>query len=125
MSYAMWPSNLPQRPLVEGFGSSGTQPVVRQSMESGLDRVTRVSSLTERNNTVSFLMDNGQTAEFWDFYENHANAGADFVWIPLVTGNQVLMHVARISSYPRQRPDGLDWVISFEAETDEQQVDWS
>lgn len=124
MSYPMWPSSLPQAPLVRRFSAGGEQPVIRQEMEAGLDRVTRISYNTIRNNQVSFLMDNDQLAEFWSFYENEANAGADLVYVPMVTGNVVLLHVARISSYPTPVPEGIDWIVSFSVETEEMQVRW-
>lgn len=120
----MWPSTLPQLPLRDGFNSGGEQPVKRQQMEAGLDRVTRVSSNTDRKNQLSFVMTKSQAADFWSFYENEANAGADFVYVPMVTGNEVLLHVARIATYPQQLQDGIDWRISFTVETEEQQVEW-
>ncbi len=123
--YPTWPDSLQQVPLVAGFSVSGEQPVKRQSMETGLDRVTRMSSSTVRTNNYSIICTNDQCADFWSFYENEANGGADMVRIPMVTANGVQFHTCRISTYPNQVPDGLEWRISFTLETDEQQIDWS
>lgn len=125
MSYPVWPDSLPQKFLLEGFSNSGTQPVRRQQMESGLDRVLRISSTTVRNNTYSIVVDEKQLAEFWSFFDMDANAGADFVRAPMLTGNTVQMHLCRFSSYPQVIRSGLKWKVSFELETDEQQIEWS
>lgn len=125
MTYPAWPENLQARPLVEGFTSAGSQPVKRQDMESGLARVTRISSTAVRTNTYSIICTRSQLADFWSFYENEANQGADFVQMPMITGNETIMHLCRFASYPRQVPDGLEWKVTFELETDQQQIDWS
>jgi hypothetical protein len=124
MDYPVWPANLPH-PLRDGFSVEGTQPVHRQAMESGPDRVTRISSTTMRTNPCSIICDRQQVAEFWSFYEHGGNAGADWVIIPMVTGNAVAPHLCRFVGHPSQVPDGLDWRITFVLETAEQQFDWS
>jgi len=124
MSYPVWPENLQARPLVDGFTASGAQPVKRQQMETGLDRVTRLSSTTVRTNVYSIICTKEQLADFWSFYENEANQGADLVQMPMITGNETLMHLCRFASYPREVPDGLEWRVTFELETDEQHIDW-
>lgn len=125
MGYPAWPLELPQEPMMDGFDSDGQQPVRRQQMESGLDRVTRVSSTTARSNSISFALDASQLATFWSFYDNAANGGADFVLMPMVTGNSVAMHVCRIASYPKQSRYGIHWRVSFSLETAHQHIDWS
>lgn len=125
MSYPVWPESLPQKFLLEGFSNSGSQPVRRQQMESGLDRVLRISSTTVRDNTYSIVVDENQLAEFWSFFDADANAGADFVRAPMMTGNTVVMHLCRFSSYPQVVRSGLKWKVSFSLETDEQQIEWS
>lgn len=126
MNHPMWPSVLPQEPLLAGFSSSGQQPVRRLQMESGPDRVTRTSSQTVRfNNTAWGQLTDRQVAAFWSFYEHEANAGADWVLIPVRTGNVVAPHLCRISSYPSQSRMGRGWQISFTVETTDQPIDWS
>lgn len=125
MGYPAWPASLPQKPLRDGFGNSGEQPVRRQQMESGLDRVQLISSTAVRNNQLAFVMDEAQLAEFWSFYNNAANQGADFVLLPMYTGNTVAMHVSRINSYPSMDPLGVNWRVSFGVETSHQVIDWS
>lgn len=125
MAYSQWPESLPQFFLVDGFTMDGQQPVHRQQMESGLDRVTRISSATVRTNTYSIVCNKTQLAEFWSFYNIEGNGGADFVLMPMITGNEKQYHRCRFSSYPRQIPDGLEWRVTFTLETDEQFIDWS
>lgn len=123
--YSTWPITLPQIPLVAGFSASGEQPVKRQQMETGLDRVTLLSSTTVRTNSYSIICDKTQLVDFWAFYNNDANKGVNLVKIPMVTANETLYHTCRFASYPVQVPDGLEWRVSFTLETDEQQIDWS
>lgn len=125
MSYAVWPANLQQLPLVDGFSSTGEAALRRQQMESGLDRVTLVSDTVVRANTYSVICTREQLADFWSFYNNEANKGADFVLMPMVTGNDVQFHTCRFIGYPTQIPDGLEWRVTFQLETDEQQINWS
>lgn len=125
MNYPIWPQELQQLPLVDGFSSTGVTPTKRQQMESGLDRVTRISSTTVRTNQYSIICDKTQAAIFWDFFNREANAGADFVIMPMSTSNGILNHVCRFSTYPNQVPDGIEWRISFSLETDEQHTNWS
>lgn len=124
MSYPVWPESLPM-PRRDDFSVTGAQPVRRIQMESGMDRVTRISSTTVREATHVIVVSSMQAADFWSFYENEANGGADFVLIPTLTGNAVRMHRCRFASYPSMVPDGLEWRISFTLETAEQHIDWS
>jgi hypothetical protein len=125
MTYPVWPEDLPHCILQEGFSNDGAQPVRRQQMESGLDRVTRISSTTVRTNTYSIALTQKQLAIFWSFYENAANAGADIVLIPMLTGNKIILHACRFASYPSLSKFGLNWRITFTLETGEQHNDWS
>lgn len=125
MQYPAWPLSLPQCILADGFSNSGEPPLRRQQMESGLDRVTRVSSTVVSSNTYSIVCDEDQLAEFWSFYNGPANCGADFVIMPMFTGNDVLNHKCRISSYPNVARHGIKWRVSFSLETDQQQISWS
>jgi hypothetical protein len=124
MTYPVWPDNLPE-PMADGFSHSGEQPVRRQQMESGPDRVTRISSSTNISNTYSICVDEQQLADFWSFYENAANAGADLVLVPMLTGNVVALHVCRFGSYPALSRLGIQWRLSFSLETNQQVIDWS
>lgn len=125
MSYPIWPLELQQVPLVDGFDSSGQNPVHRQEMESGLARVTLISSTAVRTNNYSIICTEQQLAVFWSFYNTDAAQGADMVYIPMITGNKPIPHLCRFVGYPKQIPDGLEWRVTFQLETDEQQIDWS
>lgn len=125
MAYPVWPLSLPQCMLSDGFSNGGEQPLRRQQMETGLDRVTRVSSTTVRNNTYSILCNKNQLAEFWSFYESAADGGAAMVIMPMMTANEVLNHLARFTSYPTETRNGLKWRVTFSLETAQQQINWS
>ncbi len=125
MTYPVWPETLQQLPLVDGFNSSGVAPVHRQEMETGLARTTLLSSTAVRTNTFSIICTKEQLATFWSFFNTDAAQGADMVQIPMITGNAPIMHLARFVGYPSQVPDGLEWRVTFQLETDEQQIEWS
>lgn len=125
MAYPAWPESLPQCMRAEGFSMGGEPPIQRQSMESGPDRVTRISSTTVRTNTYAVDCNAEQLAEFWSFYEREANAGAAWVHIPMFTANKVLPHLARFTSYPSVSRFGVGWRVTFSLETSQQQFDWS
>lgn len=125
MTYPAWPESLPQEFMGDGFSDGGSPPLRRQQMESGLDRVTRISSTTVRNNTYSIVCDEKQLAEFWSFYESAADGGAALVQMPMLTGNDVLMHICRFSSYPNVSRHGIKWRVTFSLETAQQQINWS
>lgn len=125
MAYPSWPLSLPQCMLSDGFSNGGDPPLRRQQMESGLDRVTRVSSTTVRTNNYSIICNEQQLAEFWSFYEDAADGGAAMVIIPMMTANKVLNHLCRFLSYPAIARNGLQWRVTFSLETAQQQINWS
>lgn len=125
MSYPAWPLTLPQCVMADGFSNGGEPALRRQQMEAGLDRVTRISSTTVRNNTYSVLLDSEQLPEFWSFYDGPANAGADKVLMPMFTANKTLLHLCRFTSYPSVSRHGIKWRVTFSLETDQQQISWS
>lgn len=124
MPYPVWPESLPDLPLRDGFSVESTPSIRRQQMESGPDRTTRVSSTTMHTNAYSIICDAQQVADFDSFFDSEANAGADWVIIPMLTSNAVIPHKCRFVGGVQRVPDGLDWRISFQLETAEQYIDW-
>lgn len=124
MSYPHWPETLPT-PLKDGFSAELTPGTRRVQMESGPDRVTRISSTSMSTNSYSIFCKSEQAAEFDSFFNVSANAGTDWVIIPMVTSNELLPHKCRIVGPIRREPMGLEWRISFTLETAEQLTDWS
>lgn len=120
--YFTWPSSLPN-PRQNGYQVGGELPVVRTQMESGRARVHRVTSTIMRNITVSVALDKKQTNLFWDFFNNSANAGADFVYMPVITGNALKNHLCRFITHPSETVSGAVFEISFSLETDEQYLE--
>lgn len=124
MSYPVWPETLPCLPLRDGFSAELMPALRRVEMESGPDRITRVSSTSMSSNSVSIFCTKKQLAEFDSFFNTEANAGADWVVIPMLTSNRVVPHKCRIVPPIRREHMGLGWRVSFGLETGEQHTDW-
>lgn len=119
---ATWPAALPH-PKRDGYQVNGELPIVRTPMESGRARVHRVTSTIMRNISVGVVLDKKQTNLFWNFFNTDANAGADFIYVPVITGNAIKNHLCRFTSYPSVTVNGLCFEISFSLETDEQYLE--
>ena len=125
MTYPVWPASLPQEFMMDGYSLGGEQPIQRQQMETGLDRVTQLSSSAVITNSYSFVLNDQQLEEFWSFYKNEAGLGASMVLVPMLTVSNVYLHLARFTSFPTQQRHGIAWRVSFSLETTQQQFDWS
>jgi hypothetical protein len=117
-----WPTTLPEV-RQQDYGVAAELPVVRTTMESNRPRVQRTNKTIMRNITCSFILNNSQSKTFWNFFEVDGNAGADWFYMPVLTGNNISQHLARFASYPQLRMvrDGL-YEINFTLETDQQVV---
>lgn len=117
-----WPTSLPEV-RQQDYGVSGDLPVVRTQMESNRPRVQRVSKTIMRNISCSFVLNDSQAKTFWNFFEVDGNAGADWFYMPVLTGNSIAQHLVRFTSYPQSRivRAGL-YEINFALETDQQVV---
>lgn len=122
MTYPVWPASLPH-PRRDGYQVSGELPVVRTQMEGGRARVHRVTSTVMRSISMSVVLNKAQAYTFWDFFNVSANAGADFVYVPIVVGNLIKNHLCRFTTYPQSIPVGRDYELSFSLETDEQKLE--
>ena len=89
-----WPASLPE-PLLQGYSFSFRRPVIRTEMETGPARTARTSTMYESVITARYFMDDAQYADFQNFYDGEANAGANWVDIPLSTGGDVVVHRCR------------------------------
>lgn len=119
MAYPQWPAQLP-KPLRKPFRVRGKPPVQRTKMESGPDRTQRISATIMREAPVTVVIPESDQQAFWDFYDNDANAGANWVEMPLRIGNTVALHRCKIKTYPdskRVAPDADEF--SFMVETDQ------
>lgn len=124
MSYPVWPSALPRLPLRDGFSASSSPAVRTVEMESGAPRVTRVSSTTLHTATHSIVCTTEQLAEFDSFFDSAANAGADWVLIPMFTSNKAVPHKCRFVGGVQRVSMGRLWRVTFTLLTDEQHIDW-
>lgn len=122
MPIPSWPTELPE-PIISDYQVGGELPVVRTQMESGRPRVHRVTQTILRPVGFSIALNVEQSAIFWDFFNNDANAGADWFYMPIDTANAIEPHLCRFASYPSMRKIKADaYMISMQIETDEQVI---
>jgi hypothetical protein len=93
--------------------------LMRTKMESGPDRVTRIATAYMSKITVSFVMTPQQCIDFRYFYQNGANAGANWFDMPLDTGGGVAQHRVRFVSAPKISRERPHYRVSATLETDE------
>ncbi len=117
---ATFPASLPA-PLLQGYGVSGKAAVRRIPMESGADRVTRISGVTVLNVKCSMTLTADQSVILFDFFEGDADAGAVWFDMRINTANGIFVHECRFVAYPAMKlAGGGKYSITFEVETTEQ-----
>jgi len=121
MPDAVWPVSLPP-PLLTGYSITDELPLIRTSMESGPDRVTRISTQFNTNVSFSMTLTRDQAATFRNFFEVECNAGANWFDISLDTGNTLATHRSRFTASPRYALNPPFYSVSFSIETDERVI---
>jgi hypothetical protein len=122
MPTPVWPAALPEMRVMD-YGVNGELPIVKTPMESGRSRAHRVSKTIMRKISCSFVLTPAKAAIFWNFFENDANAGADWFYVSLLTGNAIAQHLARFDSHPSMRPIHIEaFEFTFVLETDQQVI---
>ncbi len=122
MPIPTWPAELPE-PIITDFGVEGSLPVVRTPMESGRGRAHRVTNTIMRNVSFSIVLTVAQAAIFWEFFNDEANAGADWFYMSIDTANSVDSHLCRFISHPSMKKIKADlYMVSVQLETDEQVI---
>jgi len=115
----VWPESLPT-PLLQGYKVNDELPLIRTKMESGPDRVTRTSTSFMSNVGFSILLSSAQRKTLRSWFENAANAGADWVSMPVDTGSGIAFHRCRIVAGLSWQPiNSKTWRVNFKIETDE------
>ena len=116
MTDPQWPAILPY-PLQSDYSVSNELPLIRTSMESGPSRVARKSKAYTTTVNFSFVANREQQEAFEEFFEHDANAGADWVRMPVDTVSGLAYHRVRITSRSSQ-PFGFGYkTISLALET--------
>lgn len=113
-----WPAGLPA-PLLAGYGFSEELPTLRTQMESGPDRVVRISTgyLTTVQLSLSVTPALLQTFREY-FHGSECNAGANWIDIPIITTNTKQNHECRITAWSTTR-NGTRWTLNLTVETEE------
>jgi hypothetical protein len=110
-------------PIITDYSVEGSLPVVRTAMESGRARVHRVTDTIARNSGFSIALTVAQSAIFWNFFNDEANAGADWFYMPIDTANSVDVHLCRFTGYPSMKKIKADcYMVTVQIETDEQVI---
>ncbi len=112
-----WPVSLPD-PLLRGYSFSFRQPTITTQMDGGPPRKARTATAYESIISLRFSMDQTQYAVFQTFYDGEANAGADWVDIPISTGGVITNHKCRFMaiSVTFETLDIINVVCSVEIE---------
>lgn len=121
MSYASWPAvfGIPQR---SDYSVSGSLPVVRTTMENGRPRAHRVAKTIMRAVQVSIVLNSAEQCDnFFRFFEDEGNAGANWFYMPIQTASNVANHLVQFTSYPALLPIRKGrYKVSFTVQTDQQ-----
>jgi hypothetical protein len=88
MANAVWPAELPQVPLVQGYTRKPQAARVRSAVDAGPAKVRRRFTAKVRNVTYLITVNKEQWAIFWNFYDNTLAQGSlPFDWIDGVSGD--------------------------------------
>lgn len=108
-----WPSDIPQKPLKEGFSRKPQDNVLRSSMDTGPEKARRRFTAASEYISCVYEMTESELSSFKSFYENDINSGAiSFTWPDPENGNVTV----RIREPYSQQPKGLNYRISLKIE---------
>lgn len=96
-----WPADLPEQPLLQGFGDTEQEATIRSSMDAGPAKVRTRFTATTKTLTVAYLLTAALYETLMDFYR--ANRSSAFTWPRPRTGEPVQ---ARFLGCPQLRPAG-------------------
>jgi hypothetical protein len=95
MANAVWPAELPEYPLVQGYTRKPQAARVRSAVDAGPAKVRRRFTAKVRNVTYLVTLTKAQLAIFWDFYDNTLAEGSlPFNWVDGVTGAPAVLRFA-------------------------------
>lgn len=117
MSEPVWPLDLPQRPLRDGYKEGGRQTLLRTQMDAGPAKTRRRATAGVRRIAARYAMSEEQLGRFLDFFEHDLADGAVPVWMPHPrTGETVRVSLA--ASEPEWTPLGTGprWAVALQLE---------
>ncbi len=110
----LWPTTLPQEPLVEGFSGTPQNTLIRTSMDAGPEKTRRRFTAASEYYTVSWIMTDAQFTTFRGFFNDTIAGGSEeFEMNHPVTGETVLV---RFRGPYQFVSTGVHWRISAEIE---------
>lgn len=77
MASNTWPSDLPDKPLREGYQETPPQTQIRTEMDTGPDKVRQRFTANVREYNVQIIIDNSQLDSFDTFYTDTTSGGAE------------------------------------------------
>lgn len=111
-----WPNTLPL-PLVDGYGLTPQEAVLRTDMESGPARQRRRFRQTPTRISVRWLFSETQFALFEAWYKFHADEGGQWFEITLLGGLGLLPHESRFTrQFEAQLISARRWEVKGELE---------
>lgn len=95
----LWPSTLPQSPLIEGFSETAPSTTTRTEMDQGPAKVRQKTTAGVRRLILSFLLSKTQTATLDAFFHTDTKGGSLSFTFPHPRTNESLS--CRFTQAPR------------------------
>ncbi|MBF0260458.1 MAG: hypothetical protein HQL97_01300 [Magnetococcales bacterium] len=114
-SIPSWPSALPQKPTISGFGVTFESETLRTDMEAGPSMVRRVSRSNPKTYTCKWVLSKAQLVTFEAWFRSSSegiNGGASWFSFSGPFGAVV----GRFTEPPSIAPAGLHWELSGKLE---------
>ena len=111
-----WPSDLPQKPLVQGFSETAPTLAVRSPMDVGPAKVRRRATAGVTQLKCAFRLSAAQRASLLTFWETPLAGGAlSYSWTHPISGAAI---TCRIVEPPGFTPaaGGVSWVATVTVE---------
>ena len=111
---ADWPSTLPQRMTVDGYGSSMPNLTVKTALEGGPAKIRRRTTCGVRPIKGTIIFTHDELADFKTFFEDTILGGSlRFNWIdPEIVDEDISVEM-RFTDIPSWTPFGNDWKVSL------------
>ena len=114
MAIPVWPTSLPQKPLMAGFQEKPQNIMVRSQTDVGPVKARRRTTVAVTNFEMQFRLTSAQLATFRTFYATDIQSGVlTYSWkhpVSNVTG------VFRLVEPPQIAPAGASWLIGLKVE---------
>lgn len=117
MASNSWPSDLPDKPLSEGYEESPPRTQIRTAMDQGPDKVRRDHTANVTEYQMQLVLDEEQLKSFDDFYKNTTNGGSEkFDWEDPRTGDSVEFRFVVPPTPTYANEGGTIWLVRFKLE---------